>query len=266
MKKDVLLSVDGWDIKPFFLKIYMEENEAFENKMELFWSMTNKILMAKEIEKENSIKVDDKDIEKEINELLKVKDIQEALDKEITIDDLKLFVKIDILSAIVMNNVTESIQENIRENPQIVEEIYNKQDNLFIKNAYEIYEVWGKNTIDTKKKYSLEELNLMGFQNRGLGVFGESEISLLFPEDIKIVGSDVGSVLEVDLKGEEKLYYFIAEKYDKYRKKYEEVKEEFENFIFNYLLDESLNNIYDRLYDKYKIEYNEDLLEKLLGE
>jgi len=264
VKNEFLFSVEDWEIKPFFLNVYfkLEDYFSLEDKIELFWRIVNKVLIAKDIEKE--VNINDSDIEKEVNELLKIDDIKDSLDKDFTIDDLKLFVKIDILNSVMINNVKESIAKSIKDNPKIVEDIYEKQENLYLKNAYEIYEVWGNKLLDTSKMYNIDDFEKMGFNTRGLGVFAEDEINILFPENIKIVGSEVGSLLEVDIRGDEKLYYFIYQKYDKYKKKYEEVKEEFENFVFNYLMEESLSNIYDKLQDKYDIKYNEELIKEFL--
>lgn len=269
LERTPVLWVEDWPLLSFFFQTYVEKDELDNpnSKMELLWVFIQKMLLAKEAE-EKGIFIENDILSKEYEKLLAEPYFHEALSDDMILEeDLLFFVKVEYLYNSFLNELKKEYENDIKKNPKILKDLYEKNEDLMLKNAYELLEVWSIDELDcSKDNYSETDFIEEGARVLPMGILSENEILNLFPEEkYPILGKKPGSLIEIDLSGEEKLYYYIKDFYETYKKDYEDVKDEFENFIFSYVMEDTIEELNQKLMDKYEIKYNEEQLNKLLS-
>lgn len=268
-KRTVVFWVEDWPIRSFFFESYIHVQglQTIQEKTELLWGMIHKTMIARE-SLEKKIELDKLAFQTKLTELLDEAYIQKALaDEIVNQEDIEFFLTVEGLSENFLNVLKEAVKKEIKSNPERMEKIYSQQENIEIKNAHEIMEVFVKDTFDYHPEITYNEADLLsaGARIQKLGIYSEDEIKKTFlPEEIPVLGKKEGDLILVSQSVNEKIYYWIKKIHPKFRKEYSEVKEDFEDFMFDYLLKENLQDFYDKLMDKYKIKYNEEYLNKLL--
>lgn len=270
MKNDLnfLFSVEEWLLKPFFLDIYVKEEakRSQEEKLEMFWALLNKVLLAR-ASSEEGIKADKKKVDENLRILMQAKRIKDALHKgEIEEEDLLLFLRLENLAEAFEEKLKSQVLSQIEEKPEYLKELYEKQGHLVIKDAREIYEVWVKDkdfSWQENKLYTQEELPVVSRISK-LGIFSEADLVNLDPgKEYDFVRRKEGELVPVDKEGEERLYYFFRYIHPEFRQDFESVKDDFKLFMLDYLLEDTLEEIYAQLLDKYNVEFNEEYLKKI---
>jgi len=270
-KKTPVFWVEDWPMRSFFLESYMQVQGAQKKQeiMDLIWGLVYKMLIAREAT-EKKINLNKKNYEANLKSLLKEDYIQDALNHQvIDVEDIEFFLTIEGLYENFIGLIRESIVKDIQAHPEKIEKIYHQQENMDLKNVYEIFEAIGKNTAQLNLSVCYSETDLLdqGYILSKLGLYPEEEIKRTFVYDeVPLLGKNEGSVIPADLENEDKLYYWIKKRWETYKREYKEVQQEFEEFVSEYLLRENLEEIYEDLMDKYTIKYNEEYLNKLLKE
>lgn len=267
-ESNFLFSVEEWSLKPFFLDIYVKEEakRSEEEKLEMFWALLNKVLLAR-ASSEEGIKADKKKVDDNLKVLSQVKRIKDALKREeIEEEDLLFFLRLENLAESFEQKLKTQVLAEISENPEYLRELYEKQGHLVIKDAREIYEVWVKDkdfNWQENKLYTQDELPTMSRINK-LGIFSEADLGNLDPgKEYDFVRRKEGELVPVDEEGEERLFYFFRYIHPEFRQEFESVKDDFKLFMLDYLLEDTLEEIYGQLLDKYEVEFNEEYLKKI---
>ncbi|HCL57071.1 MAG TPA: hypothetical protein DHW82_08710 [Spirochaetia bacterium] len=267
-----VLWVSEWPLRTFFLFHYIDDLnlKSSEERMEIVWAIVNKMLLAKDAEV-NHFLVSEEMILKEVEELKKQVEVKLALQTEkLEEEDLFLFVKIDLLSQLFINQIKEKIREDLKGRENEIRDYYEKANDFILKDAYllEAFSIGkDKENLLSESFFDKEKLLKEGIQFKKIGYFDEKMLEVKFPENYKkILGNSEKKIILIREDNDIKHFIYLSGHYEEVKKDYEEVEEDLKNFFFEHSLENILEGIYENLLEKYPIEYNEDFFNHFLGD